>query len=193
MGGTTAKVSLVQNSEPSIAQGYYIGGLAAVIPSCCRWSTSSKSAPAAQHRLDRRSRRTQVGRAAPAVTRPVCYGQGGTAPTVTDANVILGRLSPSRFLAVRCRSMSRCAGAIRTTIAAPLDLTVEAAALGIIKSRCGDVAGSARRVGRARLRSRDFAMSARARTAALGGDCARAAHPYADRPRVPGHFPPSAC
>jgi len=54
---------------------------------------------ARQHRLDRRSRRTQ-GRPASAGAEPgpICYGGGGQEPTITDANLVLGRLDPDDFL-----------------------------------------------------------------------------------------------
>ena len=191
MGGTTAKVSLVQNSEPSIAQGYYIGGLASGHPVMLPVVDIIEVGTGGGHRVDRRSRRAQ-GRTAQRGGHPgpVCYGQGGTAPTVTDANVILGRLSPSRFLGGRCRSTSRARAKRSATIAEPLDLTVEAAALGIIRSRsrrcrwpcaaCRSTAVTTRAISR-------WSVSA-APALALGANRARIARADVDRPRVPGHF-----
>jgi N-methylhydantoinase A len=65
---------------------------------------------------------------------PACYGRGGSRPTVTDAYLVLGYLSPSRFLGGRM-SLSRLAAerAIDTHIAGPLGITREAAALGICR------------------------------------------------------------
>jgi N-methylhydantoinase A len=64
---------------------------------------------------------------------PACYGRGGTKPTVTDANVALGRLDGCRFLGGEMRLDG---GAARTAIAAeiggPLDLSVEDAAEGLL-------------------------------------------------------------
>ena len=55
---------------------------------CCRYRRR-------QHRLAGRGRGLHVGpRSAGAEPGPACYGRGGSEPTVTDANVILGRLSP---------------------------------------------------------------------------------------------------
>lgn len=69
-----------------------------------------------------------------AVPGPVCYGQGGEAPTVTDANLVLGRLLPSRFLGgqsphvldteLACRAIAK--------LGQSLALSIEATALGIL-------------------------------------------------------------
>ena len=73
-------------------------------------------------------------RSAGAVPGPACYGRGGEQPTVTDAQVVLGRMDPEHFLGGDLAIDPRLSEqAIRTHIAAPLKLTVEAAALGILK------------------------------------------------------------
>ena len=61
----------------------------------CRWSTSTPSAPAAARSAGAtRAARCAWGRAARAPSPgPACYGRGGTEPTVTDANLVLGHLS----------------------------------------------------------------------------------------------------
>jgi len=64
---------------------------------------------------------------------PACYGRGGTEPTVTDANVVLGRINPDYFLGGAWRLDATAArDAIRARIAEPLGLSVEDAALGIV-------------------------------------------------------------
>ncbi|MCQ8278516.1 hydantoinase/oxoprolinase family protein [Acetobacteraceae bacterium KSS8] len=64
---------------------------------------------------------------------PAAYGHGGTRPTVTDANVALGRLRPGRRIAGEITiDRARAAEAIRTHVAEPLGLSVEAAAEGIL-------------------------------------------------------------
>ena len=94
--------------------------------------------------------------------------QGGTEPTVTDANVVLGRSARAVSSAARCRSTSR-ARAKRSAHRSPRRSdSLEAAALGIIKIAVAeDVAGGARGLGRTRLRSarlrRWSASAARAR------------------------------
>jgi len=73
-------------------------------------------------------------RSAGADPGPACYGKGGTEPTVTDAQVVLGRLDPDHFLGGDLRIDAELARrAIKTRIADPLGMTVEQAALGIIR------------------------------------------------------------
>jgi N-methylhydantoinase A len=65
---------------------------------------------------------------------PVAYGRGGTEPTLTDANIVLGRLDPAGLLRGRMKVDAAAArAAIAERIAAPLRLGVEEAALGIIR------------------------------------------------------------
>lgn len=76
----------------------------------------------------------QVGpRSAGANPGPVCYGKGGSEPTVTDANLALGYLADGALLGGSIRLQRQAAlDAIRTRIAEPLGISVERAALGII-------------------------------------------------------------
>src|SRR5438876_7619897 len=63
---------------------------------------------------------------------PVCYGLGGTEPTVTDADLVLGYLDPDYFLGGRLRlDLAAARRAIQERIADPLGLPLEAAAWGI--------------------------------------------------------------
>ena len=64
---------------------------------------------------------------------PACYGRGGTEPTVTDAHLVLGHLLLDRPLGGLHRLDEAAAKKAVATVATPLDLTVEAAALGILK------------------------------------------------------------
>jgi N-methylhydantoinase A len=194
MGGTTAKVSLVQNSEPSIAQGYYIGGLASghpvMLPVVDIIEVGTGGGSIAW--IDEVGALKVGPRSAGGHPGPVCYGQGGTAPTVTDANVILGRLSPSRFLGGEMPlDVEGAREAIRKTIAVPLDLTVEAAALGIIKIAVAEMSLAVRGVSVERgYDPRDFAMVGFGGAGPLhSAQIARELHiPTLIVPRVPGHF-----
>ena len=72
-------------------------------------------------------------RSAGAEPGPACYGRGGTAPTVTDANVVLGRLSPERFLGGEMMlDTDAAARAVTDNIAKPLGLSAVRAAEGIL-------------------------------------------------------------
>jgi N-methylhydantoinase A len=100
MGGTTAKCALVENGRFSVDSVYYANGYTKGFPikspvidivevgsggGSIAWMDSQK--------------RLHVGpQSASSTPGPVCYGRGGTEPTVTDANLALGRLNPARFL-----------------------------------------------------------------------------------------------
>ena len=72
-------------------------------------------------------------RSAGARPGPVCYGHGGTGATVTDANLVLGRLDPAFFLGgAMALDHHAAASAIVSSVGAPLALGMEAAAEGII-------------------------------------------------------------
>jgi N-methylhydantoinase A len=64
---------------------------------------------------------------------PAAYGRGGADPTVTDADVVLGLLSPDAFLGGGMRLDADAARAAVRTVAEPLELTVEEAAAGILR------------------------------------------------------------
>jgi N-methylhydantoinase A len=73
-------------------------------------------------------------RSAGADPGPACYGRGGTEPTVTDANIVLGYLDPEQFVGGRVRiDRGLSEAAIRRGVAEPLGLSLEEAALGIIR------------------------------------------------------------
>jgi N-methylhydantoinase A len=76
---------------------------------------------------------------------PACYGAGGTRPTVTDADLVLGYLDAGFFLGGEMRLDADAArAAIREHVAEPLGLTVEAAAWGIHRLVDEDMASAAR-------------------------------------------------
>lgn len=77
----------------------------------------------------------QVGpRSAGSMPGPACYGRGGEEPTVTDANILLGRLDPDQMLGGDLKiDASLSHKAIKEKIADPLGMSVKDAALGIIK------------------------------------------------------------
>ncbi len=65
---------------------------------------------------------------------PACYAKGGVEPTVTDAQIVLGRMDPEHFLGGDLTiDASLSEVAIRKHIAEPLGMTLENAALGILK------------------------------------------------------------
>jgi N-methylhydantoinase A len=79
---------------------------------------------------------------------PVCYGQGGTRPTLTDANVVLGRINAARPIggALTRLDVDAAATAISTHVAEKLGLGVEAAAEAIVRVANARMAGAIRLV-----------------------------------------------
>lgn len=103
----------------------------------------------------------QVGpRSAGANPGPVCYGKGGTEPTVTDANLALGYLADGALLGGSIRLNRKAAiEAIRDKIAEPLGISVERAAIGIITLVNLNMVSGIRRVSVERgYDPRDFAL-----------------------------------
>jgi N-methylhydantoinase A len=89
----------------------------------------------------------QVGpHSAGATPGPACYGQGGTQPTVTDANLVLGYLNPKGLLGGRLPLDLQKARAAIKAIADPLGLSVEAAAYGMFTIVNSNMANGIRRV-----------------------------------------------
>ncbi|MBN3801472.1 hydantoinase/oxoprolinase family protein [Paraburkholderia sp. Ac-20336] len=91
---------------------------------------------------------------------PICYGRGGTLPTITDANLVLGRLNPDKLLSVDNKvSMDFVADCIRKEVAEPLGLSVHDAAAAILRVGNQNMANAIRLVSLARgYDPRDFAL-----------------------------------
>jgi N-methylhydantoinase A len=105
----------------------------------------------------------QIGpMSAGAVPGPICFGRGGTDPTITDANLALGRLNPNRLLGVQnpC-SLTNISNVIETRIGYPLGIDAAAAAAAIIRVANDKMAGAIRLVSLSRGHDpRDFALFA---------------------------------
>ncbi len=102
----------------------------------------------------------QVGpKSAGAEPGPACYGRGGAEPTVTDANLLLGRLDPERFLGGEMTLDAVPARQVIDRLAERLGLTSEQAALGIIRIVNAHMARAIRLVSVARGHDpRDFTL-----------------------------------
>ncbi|MBT8425045.1 MAG: hydantoinase/oxoprolinase family protein [Silicimonas sp.] len=77
---------------------------------------------------------------------PICYGRGGRAPTISDANLLLGRLDPGRLSVRGGVTIDAVRRIFDETIATPLGLDVEAAALAVIRVANLKMAGAIRMV-----------------------------------------------
>src|SRR5689334_3537128 len=132
MGGTSCDVALIRDGDPSVASRGKIEGRDLAVPMMDINTVSAGGGTIA--RVDRFGT-LQVGPdSAGAMPGPACYGRGGTAPTITDCNLLLGLLSPDNFLAGRMRLDAAAARrAVEAHVAAPLAMEVEAAAEGIVR------------------------------------------------------------
>jgi N-methylhydantoinase A len=145
MGGTTAKVGLIQDGRPSVTKDYNVGGHAGAGIGGMSLSGYPVRTPVVDlveigagggsvAWVDSGGLLRVGPQSAGADPGPVCYRRGGTEPTVTDANVVLGRLNPGYFLG---GEMGLDVEAARTAIerrcAEPLGLSVTEAAYGIVE------------------------------------------------------------
>jgi N-methylhydantoinase A len=164
MGGTTAKASVIRRGQPSLSPDYFIGGynegLAIRIPVLDIVEVGTGGGSIAW--LDEGGGLHVGPRSAGAEPGPASYGRGGTEPTVTDANVILGRLSPERFLGGEMRLDRNAAiTALRDRLAQPLNVNLERAAAGMLQVATSAMANAVRHVTLERgLDPRDFTLVA---------------------------------
>ncbi|MBV9132350.1 MAG: hydantoinase/oxoprolinase family protein [Chloroflexi bacterium] len=164
MGGTTAKACVIRRGEPSLSPDYFIGGynegLAIRIPVLDIVEVGTGGGSLAW--LDEGAALHVGPRSAGAVPGPACYGRGGLEPTVTDANVLLGRLSPEAFMGGEMR-LDRAAAehALQTRLAEPLQVDLERAASGMLEVATSAMANAVRQVTLQRgLDPRDFTLFA---------------------------------
>ena len=135
MGGTTAKTSLIRDGEPTMAPGYYVGGYASghpvMLPMIDVVEVGAGGGSIAW--IDEIGALKVGPQSAGADPGPICYRGGGTEPTITDANVVLGRLDPDNFLGGQMKLDAEAAArGIREKIAAPLKMELTAAAQAIL-------------------------------------------------------------
>jgi N-methylhydantoinase A len=143
MGGTTAKVGLIQNGSPRITKEYEVdvaagagsqrgGGYPIRTPVIDLVEIGAGGGSIAW--VDSGGVLRVGPQSAGADPGPACYGQGGTEPTITDANLVLGRLQPDLFLAGRMRlDVNAARQAIKEKCAQPLGMDVVEAAYGIVE------------------------------------------------------------
>jgi N-methylhydantoinase A len=129
MGGTSTDVSLIQGGKPKISRQTTVGHYPIKVPSVEVHSVGAGGGSIASVPMTGALR---VGpQSAGAVPGPACYGRGGDRPTVTDANVVLGRLPP-RLLGGRMVLDTKAAEEAVATVARRLGLDLYQAAQGIL-------------------------------------------------------------
>jgi len=143
MGGTTVKACLIENGQPLEKPGGEIGSGATVgtrlfgggghvvrVPSIDIVEAGAGGGSVAW--IDDGGALRVGPRSAGADPGPVCYGRGGTEPTVTDANVLLGYMNPESIAGSKLKIDRKAAqAAVERKLAGPLKLDVEGVAYGI--------------------------------------------------------------
>ena len=142
MGGTSTDVSLCQAGEPTIGRETTIGQFRIKIPSIDVHTVGAGGGSIAH--VPELTGALRVGpESAGAEPGPAAYGRGGTAPTVTDANVVVGHLPP-RLIGGEMELDVDAARTAVQTIADAMGLSLDAAAEGILKIVNENMAGALR-------------------------------------------------
>ena len=152
MGGTTAKICLIDDGRPQTARAFEIArvgrfrkgsGLPLRIPVIEMVEIGAGGGSIAH--VDTMGRIAVGPESAGADPGPACYGRGGTEPAVTDANLTLGRYDPARFAGGTMRLDAAAAhDALAARVGGKLGLTTEMAALGVIEMVDENMANAAR-------------------------------------------------
>src|SRR3990172_7451875 len=194
MGGTTAKVSLTRNGKAEISNHYYIGGYntghPVMLPVVDIVEVGSGGGSIAW--LDGAGGLKVGPVSSGALPGPACYALGGTKPTVTDANLILGRLAEESFLGGEMwLDRAAAMAAVQKHVAGPLEMDVNQAAVAIIRIANAHMALALRAVSVERGQDpRDFCLVASGGAGPLHG-CTLARElkiPLVIIPRLPGQF-----
>jgi N-methylhydantoinase A len=128
VGGTSTDIALVTEGEAALGRGRSIGGERIALESLDIVTLGAGGGSIAHVGA---GGTLQVGpQSAGAVPGPVCYGQGGTEPTLTDANLLLGYLDPANFLGGRRRLDMAAAERAFAALGARLGLEAMQAAAG---------------------------------------------------------------
>jgi N-methylhydantoinase A len=152
MGGTTAKLCIIENGRPMVSHAFEVGriyrlragsGLPVRAPVIDMIEVGAGGGSIA--RVDSLGLVTAGPDSAGSDPGPVSYGLGGTAATVTDADLVLGYLDPDRFLGGRMPLDVRAAcRAVQTQVAIPMGISVPEAAWGIHATVNENMANAAR-------------------------------------------------
>jgi len=132
VGGTSTDVSLIYGSEPAFTSARNVAGYPVKTPMLDIHVIGAGGGSIAM--IDDAGSMKVGPQSAGAVPGPVAYRRGGTLPTITDANLCLGRLDPGILLGGRMEiDMEGAQRVIREKIATPLGISIEEAAHGIIQ------------------------------------------------------------
>jgi N-methylhydantoinase A len=195
IGGTTAKCSLIDRGEVKISTDYRIerdqhnAGYPIKVPVVDIVEIGAGGGSIAW--IDAGGALKIGPNSAGAVPGPACYGRGGADPTVTDANLVAGRINPDYFLGGELEVSVELARDAMNRIAVTLGVSVEDAALGVIRLANANMINALKLVSvRRGYDPRDFSLIA------FGGGGSMHAAALARElhiarvliPRAPGHF-----
>ena len=159
MGGTSTDVSLLLNREPGLTLNGRLGDWPIQLPMLdiatigCGGGSIAAVSPYGSLTVGPDSAGADPG--------PACYGRGATRPTVTDANLALGRVNTHIAGGQLSLDANAAAHAIRTAIADPLGLDLPSAAVGILKIANDAMVGAIRNISVERGHDpRDFTLVA---------------------------------
>src|SRR4051812_42689998 len=152
MGGTTAKICLIENFEPNSARVYEVdraarflkgSGLPLRIPVIEMVEIGAGGGSIAH--VDALKRVTVGPESAGSEPGPACYARGGLRPTVTDADVALGMIDPAAFAGGTISLNPDLArAALATAVGDPLGMSPETAAYAVHEMVCENMASAAR-------------------------------------------------
>lgn len=161
MGGTSSDVALIQNGVPLVSSELELEYAMPIhVPMVDVHTIGAGGGSLA--RIDDAGMLRVGPESAGANPGPICFGRGGTRPTITDANLVLGRLNPQELLKVqRPVALERVRQYLVEAVGAPLGLDAEQAAAAILRIANDKMAGAIRMVSLARGHDpRDFALFA---------------------------------
>ncbi|RAZ76389.1 hydantoinase/oxoprolinase family protein [Mesorhizobium atlanticum] len=161
MGGTSTDVALIRNAEPAVSNEIEIEYAMPIhVPMVAVHTVGAGGGSIA--RVDAAGL-IQIGpESAGANPGPICYGRGGAEPTITDANLVLGRLAPKKLLAVdNPVTVERVTGIFEEKIGKRTGLSGVEAAGAVLRLGNMKMAGAIRMVSVSRGHDpRDFALFA---------------------------------
>ncbi len=194
MGGTTAKSSLIRDGQPTMSAGYYVGGYAngdpVMLPVVDVVEVGAGGGSIAW--VDDVEGLKVGPRSAGSDPGPACYARGGDEPTITDANVLLGRIGTTDFLGGEMTlDHDKAKAAVQEKLASRLDMKPLAIAHAIVQIAQAKMSLAVREVSVEKgYDPRDFAMVAQGGAGPLHAVAvARELHiPTVIIPRFPAHF-----
>ncbi|GHF51385.1 hydantoinase/oxoprolinase family protein [Seohaeicola zhoushanensis] len=160
MGGTSTDVALIRGAEPTVSNEIEIEYAMPIhVPMVDVRTVGAGGGSIARVNP---AGLLEVGpESAGATPGPICYGRGGTEPTISDANMLLGRLDPARLASVEGTSLEAVRAVFEEKLGTPLGLDATHAAAAVIRIANLKMAGAIRMVSLSLgADPRDFALFA---------------------------------